>query len=54
MFSSDRFFVLVFALFAADIVGPRLYQLRAWYVERFYEDEEEEDDEIEQGHVRAA
>ena len=33
--------IVVFTIFALDIVCPRLWQLRAWYVERYYGDDEE-------------
>lgn len=39
---ADAFIILVFAIFALDIVCPRLWQLRAWYVERYYDDAEDE------------
>jgi len=43
---SDPFFILVFTIFALDIVCPRLWQLRQWYVARYYEDEEEVDESV--------
>lgn len=36
---TDPVVLVVFIIFGLDVVCPRLWQLRAWYVERYYEDE---------------
>ena len=41
----DALILAVFLVFAADIIGPRLYQWASWWFENFGPEEEEEDEE---------